>query len=149
MTNIDLDKVTFASMFAGLGNYDEVSLAIPVPAQTLDGTAIPADIYFVEDSVAITRSYAVSQVTLQFTGLDTNYYRIAGGKSFYYDSSDNRHYNPLTAEYELRLWSYFEASSYKFALLVTPVDFTDSSIPIPAFTVNVSVRLFLPPFETV
>lgn len=146
MTQVDLNKIAYSSFFPGLGIYKETILSTPVPAQTLDGTGIGVGFYSTRGAATIDNAYAISQVKITLPGLDTNHYFIRGFIELNY-SGTTRVISAVSSKYSLDIYTSFADGQFKLELQIFTNDFTDPAISIPAFSIDASLKLFLPPFE--
>lgn len=139
-----MTNAVYYSQFPGLGNYLDKNFSFSIPAQTLDGSVFPSEYYEITQSVAIDNTSAISQILVEFAGLDNVNYYIRGLKEWFYIGS-TRVYDIFSSDYSVNLDCYYDSGFLFFHIVIAPTQ--PILVNVPAITVNTITKLFLAPFD--
>lgn len=125
---VNFQNISAASQFPGFKNYTIVSLTGSIPGQTL------AAGHFAQTTIStpLNNTNAVSQVQLQYSGVNSNYFVIPGFQQ----------YNP-SGTYQIESLVYYVSGNINILTLVS--NQTAGSITIPTITLNAVAFLFVSP----
>lgn len=140
MTQLDMSKVSYCSLFPGLGNPDTISISIPIPSQAI-GVAPP---YEQTNTINFDGSTRLATILMNLPGLDSTW-RVNGGAI---DQEYNASNQPVfigdaTGVYQVVVAYHFSLPNI---IIYTRVAALSGSRTVPAFTVNLAISKFVPPF---
>ena len=151
-----MDKTLYASFFAGVGELPDAAGNIVFAGATLNGTIFPTDYREGYVDIEVTRSYSIVDIYYTFnTGLPVLNGQTLKDAGFGMDFYLNEPATTLSPDYlaagnkwELYIFNEFIADSkLRVHYWIVPMDFTDSSIPVPAFNIGVGLKQSIPPFD--
>ena len=131
---INTNIILATSGFSGFGNYESVSFSVGIPSQ---GLGVNSYIGPYTASAALNNSNAVTEVQLQYTGLDSFWREVPGYISIIVP-------NAGAATYEVQSFTYFKNGSVYVDTYIS--NQSGSTVTIPAITVNCRAFLFIAPF---
>lgn len=140
MTQIDLSKLIYHSSFSGLGSSSTTSISSNIPSSTvgLSPTVFTASVLF-------SNKGSVSQVEIQFTGLDSVWYIFKGHLENFYTSGNVWTNNIVNTAYGVDIDSSYTSNS--LVLTISLYNYSISpTVTTPAFTVNCNASLYNTPF---
>lgn len=153
---IDMDKIQYASFFAGVGEISDSSGTLAFSGATLNGTVIPTDYREGFIDINVTRPYSVIDIYYTFNSglpvLNGQTLKDVGfGMDFYFNEPATTvspdFLNPSN-KWELFIFNEFIAGNkLRVHYWIVPMDFLDSSIPVPAFSIGISLKQSVPPFD--
>jgi len=141
MSEIDLSKTLYNSIFSGLGNVPGTTLTKSIPAETvgLSPTIITA-------SVPLGQTNLISQVEVQFTGLDDNWYIFKGHLENFYTSNNIWTNDIVNTAYAIDLDTGYDDDNFVLTISLYNLTLNDT-VGTPAFTVNCNISLYEAPFS--
>ncbi len=123
-------KLAAASAMDGFKNYNSSSFSVSVPTQNLGA----GDFVQYTASTSLSNTNSISQVQVQYSGLDSNTYVLYG------DTVSNW----SSGSYQIETFYYFTSGTlYVYNVIVNQ---TASTISLPAITINCRGFLFIAPF---
>lgn len=130
---ISVKDISFWTQFSGLHNFKTVDFSVTIPAQNIGVSS------YVEytASTAMTRNEALNQMTIQYSGIETNK-RILDGVVIV----NKPVYN--AADYQLLSVSWYASGTLYVKTIIS--NQTGGTVAIPQIIVNCSASLFLVPF---
>jgi len=131
---INTNIILATSGFSGFGNYKSVSFNVGIPSQ---GLGVNSYIGPYTASAALNNSNAVTEVQLQYSGLDSFWREVPGNISIIVP-------NAGAATYEVQSFTYFKNGSVYVDTYIS--NQSGSTVTIPAITVNCRAFLFIAPF---
>jgi len=131
---INTNIILATSGFSGFGNYKSVSFSVGIPSQ---GLGVNSYIGPYTASAALNNSNAVTEVQLQYTGLDSFWREVPGYIAIIVP-------NAGAATYEVQSFTYFKNGSVYVDTYIS--NQSGSTVTIPAITVNCRAFLFIAPF---
>jgi len=133
MTNINLDKSIFLSQFSGLGNYSKTTFNYTFNSQTILVNGFTSFTV----SHAISNSDAVSQLIVNFNGIETVWRPISGRLSVLFP-------NVTAPNYSIYCQKYFTSGYINVDVTIT--NLSAGSIIIPTTVFDFSASLYVAPF---
>ena len=131
---INTNIILATSGFSGFGNYKSVSFNVGIPSQ---GLGVNSYIGPYTASAALNNNNAVTEVQLQYSGLDSFWREVPGNISIIVP-------NAGAATYEVQSFTYFKNGSVYVDTYIS--NQSGSTVTIPAITVNCRAFLFIAPF---
>ena len=131
---VNTNIILATSKFSGFGNYKSVSFSATIPSQ---GIAVSSYIGPYTASATLNNTNAVTEVQLQYSGLDSFWREVPGWVDILVP-------NAGAASYEVRSITYFKNGSVYVDTYI--INQTGGTITIPAITVNCRASLFIAPF---
>lgn len=126
----NLQNLAAASAFSGLKNDASVSFSAVITGQTLTAGAFVS----VLASTPLTRTNSVSQVQVQYSGVQTDWNVVYGSINNYFAGGN----------YEIESLYYFDAT--KLNVFTVVANQTGGNVAIPTITINCKGFLYLAPF---
>lgn len=126
----NMQNLAAASAFSGLKNDAAVDFSASIAGQVLAAGAFLS----VLASTPLTRTNSISQVQVQYSGIQTDWNVVYGSINNYFSAST----------YEVESLYYFDAVNLNVFTVV--VNQTGGNINIPAITINCRGFLYLAPF---
>jgi len=131
---INTNIILATSGFSGFGNYKSVSFSVSIPSQ---GIATGNYVGPYTASATLNNSNAVTEVQLQYSGLDSFWREVPGYINILVP-------NAGAVTYEVQSFTYFKNGSVYVDTYIS--NQTGGTVTIPAITVNCRAFLFIAPF---
>lgn len=122
--------IVASSSMDGFKNYDSASFSVSVPSQNLGSL----DFVTYTATTPLSNTNSISQVQIQYSGLDSDYYVMYGTMVSNWSSSS----------YQIESVYYFDTTTLTVVNYI--INQTTSTITIPAITINCRGFLFIAPF---
>lgn len=130
MSSIDIDNTVFLSSFSGLGNNQNATFSVAVPAQNIpDGFAV---IYTA--TAALSNNGSIPDVQVRYTGLETDWHVLLG-VNLYSDPGGN---------YTITTRAFFTNGVLSVSNFI--LNISGGVLPLGAFTIDCSASLYSAPF---
>lgn len=130
---VDLNKVIATTLFSGFGNYGSVPFSAVIAGQNLGAGAVVS----AGASTPLNNTNAISQVQVQYTGLDAFWRLLPGVVIADYP-------NASSPNYQIESFSYFTNGILHVDTYIS--NQTGGTVAIPAITISCRAFLFLAPF---
>lgn len=130
---LDTNNIQFHSEIPGFGNYTSTTFSVSIPSQSIGVGA------YVKYSAhaALNNSNAVSQVLVQYSGVETSWRLMTG--SIFFNLPNN-----TSPSYQIESVTYYKSGNVYVDTYIS--NQSGSSVVIPAITVNCKASLFKAPF---
>lgn len=130
---VDTNNLIFASSFSGFSNYKQVTGSVSVPGQTLSASQVIGPFSI---TIPLDNTNAVSEVQLEYSGLDEFWRLLPGSIAVDYPNADLPNYQILS----------FSFYSGGFLNVDTYISDQAGGSVIPNITINCNAFLYLAPF---
>lgn len=133
MSTVNTNIIVSGSEFSGFKNYQAVTFSTAYGG----GTLTVGTYAMVSATTPLNNSNAVSEVQVQFSGLETFYRLVPGSIAVDYPTSGTR-------TYEIEVIEYFLGGNLHMDFYI--VNQTAGSVTVPAITFNCRAFLYVAPF---
>lgn len=130
---VNLSKLIYVSTCSGFKNYSNVSFSGSIAGQSLAAGHVAS----MSCHTPLNNTNAVSQVQVQFSGVETVWRPVYGGLAINYP-------NNTSPSYQIEVVTYFSGGNIYLDAYVS--NQTGTSVTIPSITFNVRAFLFNAPF---
>lgn len=131
---INTNTIVSASEFSGFQNYGTATFSTSVVSQ---GIAVGSYLGPLRATTPLNNTNSVSQVQIQYSGIDNNYRLLPGNLTIITPSA-------AVPSYEVESFSYFSGGTLYVDSYIS--NQTGSTVTIPSITFNCRAFLFLAPF---
>lgn len=131
---VNTNTIVSASEFSGFQNYGSATFSTSVAGQNI---GVGAYLGPLRATTALNNANSVSQIQVQYSGIDSNYRLLPGYIQMIIPSA-------AAPNYEIQSYSYFNGGTLYVDSYIS--NQTGSTQTIPAITFNCRAFLFLAPF---